>query len=331
MKEFTISKNDSEQRLDRFVGKVVPSLPSSLAQKHIRLKNIKVNNKGSKRDYRLSTGDTVQMYISDKFLEAAHVKRASPGISGVTPDLDIIYEDENILLINKPTGILCYDTRNIVKNTLINKIQAYISQKDKWQPKGENTFSPALCNRIDRNTSGIVIAAKNAEALRIINEKLKNKEIDKYYLAVVHGIPEPDKGLLSGYITKDGKRNIAKVSKTELPGSKYAETGYQTLKVSDNNSKPPITLLECQLITGRTHQIRAQLADIGHPLLGDIKYGGTKINEPYNETHQALCSYKIIFAFKTDAGLLNYLNGKSFEIKNEARVFRCPTPALAEV
>ena len=322
MKEFLISKNDAGQRLDRFVTKVVPALPSSLVHKYIRLKRIKVNNKGSKQDRKLFEGDVVQMYISDKFLETSFIKSKKINPDTIAFDLDrdlfidIIYEDENILIINKPSGILCYDTRGLIKNTLINNIQAYITHKDEWQPQNELTFSPALCNRIDRNTSGIVIAAKNAETLRIINDKIKNKEIDKYYLTIVHGIPNQKDGQLTGYISKDGKRNLVKVTENEIPDSKLAETEYRVLATKDDGSKPTISLLECKLITGRTHQIRAQLANIGHPILGDIKYGNKQINEPFNETHQVLCSYKIIFSFKTDVGALNYLNGMSFEVKD---------------
>ena len=316
MKEFIVGKNDAGQRLDRFVSKVVPALPSSLTQKYIRLKRIKVNGKTAKRDYRLADGDRVQMYISDKFLETAKVKASSLEISEISPDLDIVYEDSNIIIINKPAGLLCYDTRNLDKNTLINKIQAYTAQNSEWQPHNENYFSPALCNRIDRNTSGIVITAKNAEALRIINEKIKIKEIDKFYLTVVHGTPKPESGLLSGYISKDGKRNLVKVTSTNTPDTKLAETEYKTLSVSDFIEHSPLSLLECKLITGRTHQIRAQLAHIGHPILGDTKYGVREKNSLFSETHQALCSYKIVFSFSTDAGILNYLKGKSFELSN---------------
>ena len=326
MKELTINNNDAGQRLDRFVTKVVPALPSSLIQKYIRLKRIKINGRGAKSDYKLCENDVVQLYISDKFFESVHsrsktVTSASTlqlaSIASTTPcQLDVIYEDNNILLINKPTGMLCYDTRNIEVNTLINHVQAYIAAKGQWQPQRENTFSPALCNRIDRNTSGMVIIAKNAESLRIINEKIKNKEIDKFYLTVTAGIPTPANGLLSGFISKDGKRNLVTVTKKEMPDSKFAETEYKTLTTSECNNKFPIALLECRLITGRTHQIRAQLAHMGYPVLGDVKYGNKQYNEHYNEFHQLLCSYKITFSFTSDSGSLSYLNGKSFQVKN---------------
>ena len=321
LKEFIINKNDAGQRLDRFVGKVVPALPSSLVQKYIRIKRIKVNGKGSRRDHKLVVGESVQLYVSDKFFVSAKENKASTQKKAVASPLtiskiklDILYEDANILLLNKPAGILCYDTHDLDNNTLINNLHAYIESSGQWRARDENSFSPALCNRIDRNTSGIVIAAKNAESLRIINDKIKHREIDKFYLAAVHGIPSPEAGALTGYLHKDGKRNLVKVTKDEVPGSKYAETEYKTLETSNKIEGFPFALLECRLITGRTHQIRAQFANFCHPLLGDIKYGDKKLNEPFKEAHQALCSYKIVFAFTSDAGVLSYLDGKSFQL-----------------
>ena len=326
MKEFTITQNDSGQRLDRFVAKAVPLLPTSLTQKYIRMKRIKVCGKGAKPDYKLQIGDTVQMYVGDEFFAATGVKNSFLKVTD--HNLDIIYEDDNIILLNKPAGVLCYSTYGFDYSSLIARVQAYLSRKNEWLPAGENTFAPALCNRIDRNTSGIVIAAKNAESLRIINDKIKLREIDKYYLAVVHGVPNPSSGTLKGYISKDEARNLVCVSKTDHPGAKVAETEYRTVLAQDTTeanerlsareesglASSRLSLLECRLITGRTHQIRAQLADIGHPILGDRKYGSKHLNEPYNEPHQALCSYKMVFVFKTDAGPLSYLNGKSFEL-----------------
>ena len=302
MKEFLIGKNDAGQRLDRFVAKSVPSLPPSLAQKYIRIKRIKVNGKGAKREYKLLFGDTVQMYANDEFFqprEDVHLKTAAP-------DLDIVFEDRNILLLNKKPGILCHGGGG---GDLISGVQTYLYSKDEWHPDEENSFAPALCNRIDRNTSGIVIAAKNAESLRIISEKIKLREIDKFYLAAVHGAPDPPSDRISGYIFKDAMKNQVYVSAKSRPGSKSAVTEYRTLATSG-----ALTLLECRLITGRTHQVRAQLADIGHPILGDGKYGSERQNKPYGERRQALCSYKLTFTFKTDAGILNYLNKKTFQL-----------------
>ena len=316
MKEYRITKNDAGQRLDRFTAKVVPLLPSSLAQKYIRIKRIKVNGKGSKRDYKLAVDDTVQMYINDEFFDIPNEKNIYLKISD--PALDIVYEDENIILINKPVGTLCHGDSDFDYVSIISRVQAYLQKSGEWRPRDENSFTPALCNRIDRNTSGIVIAAKNAETLRIINEKLKQQEIDKYYITIVHGIPNPKNATLERYIFKDAVKNRVYVTKNNQPGAKTAIMEYRTIASTnlDTPQKTGLSLLECKLITGRTHQIRAQLADIGHPILGDGKYGNGRLDKIYNESKQALCSYKLIFNFKTDSGMLNYLNKKTFNLSD---------------
>ncbi len=305
MKAFTIRKNDANQRLDRFVAKSVPSLPSSLLQKYIRLKRIKVNGKGSKRDYRMVEGDLVEMYINDEFFqmpteENAYLRVEKPGV-------DIIYEDENILLADKRPGLVVHPDENEKQNTLITHIQSYLYQKREWRPREENSFTPALCNRIDRNTGGIVICAKNAESLRIMNQKIKDREMEKYYLCIVHGKMTPPEGRLEGYIFKDEVKKQVYVTQKPQPGAKTAVTLYKTLKT---NGK--LSLLECELITGRTHQIRAMFASAGHPLLGDGKYGNQAKDKPYGRKYQALYSYRLKFAFTTDAGILEYLNGMEF-------------------
>ena len=307
MKELTIKQNDAGQRLDRFVSKAVPMLPSSLAQKYIRLKRIKLNGKGAKRDIKLAVGDTVQLYINDEFFEPPTEDNAFLKLT--VPDLDILYEDENLLLVNKKAGVLCHSDGAWSYNTLIAHIQAFLYASGEFRPRTENAFAPALCNRIDRNTSGIVIAAKNAEALRILNAKIKNREVEKYYLAAVHGEVKPKSGRLEGYLFKDAKKNQVFVSDRSVVGSKTAVTDYKTLQVKDG-----LTLLECRLITGRTHQIRAQLAHAGHPLLGDGKYGSERQNRPYGEKGQALCSYGVVFDFKSDAGALQYLKGREYKV-----------------
>lgn len=309
MKEFTVGKNDAGQRLDRFVGKAVPLLPESLLQKYIRLKRIKVNGKGSKRDVRLNVGDHLQLYINDEFFEKPTEDNAYLKIS--TPKLDIVYEDENILLADKKAGVLCHSAGEWDYNTLISNIKAYLYQKGEWKPREENSFAPSLCNRIDRNTSGIVIAAKTAEALRIMDEKIRLREMDKLYLAAIHGTMEQKNGTLSGYIFKDAKNNRVYVRQKQEPGAKSAVTKYKTLKVKGGYS-----LLECELLTGRTHQIRAQLSAAGHPLVGDGKYGKADLPNGLNIPGQALCSYKLTFNFKTDSGVLNYLNGRTFSIES---------------
>lgn len=201
MKEIQIRKNDAGQRLDRFVGKAVPLLPESLLQKYIRLKRIKRNGKGAKRDVRLVEGDVLQLYINDEFFERPTEQNAWLKIA--TPRLDIVYEDENILLADKKPGVLCHSAGEWSWDTLISNIQAYLRQTGQWDPKAENAFTPALCNRIDRNTGGIVIAAKNAQALRILNQKVKDRELTKLYLCLVHGVMQPKSGTLRDFLLKD--------------------------------------------------------------------------------------------------------------------------------
>ena len=306
MKEFTVGKNDAGQRLDRFVSKTVPLLPASLMQKYIRLKRIKVNGKGSQRDARLNAGDVLQMYINDEFFEEPKPDNAY--LTVAVPKLHIVYEDENIILVDKKPGqaVHPHDGAEYGK-TLIDHIQAYLYAKREWRPREENSFAPALCNRIDRNTGGIVIAAKTADALRIMNQKIKDRELDKRYLAIVEGTMKPKDGSLKGYLFKDAKKNKVFVTDKPQPGAKTCQTNYKTIATAQG-----LSLVECELITGRTHQIRAQFAHAGHPLLGDGKYG--KLDKRFDRTYQALYSYKLTFTFTTDAGSLAHLNGKSFQV-----------------
>ena len=309
MKEFTIGRNDAGQRLDRWLGKTLPLLPAPLAQKYIRLKRVKVNGKGSKRDVRLKEGDLLQLYINDEFFDTPTPENAF--LSVFKPQLDLVYEDENLLLVNKRPGLVVHPDENERVNTLITHIQAYLYQKKEWSPYWENSFAPALCNRIDRNTGGIVIAAKNAETLRILNQKIKDRELSKYYLAIIHGKMNPPQGRLEGFILKDEAKKQVKVFDHPVPGGKTAATDYRTLR-----TKGGLSLVECDLLTGRTHQIRAQFAAAGHPLLGDGKYGREKDNKQYGRSFQALYSYKLVFEFTTDGGILEYLNGKSFQVEH---------------
>ena len=309
MREFTIGKNDAGQRLDRWLGKTLPLLPAPLAQKYIRLKRVKVNGKGSARDVRLQVGDLLQLYINDEFFDQPREDNAFLAV--FKPKLDIVYEDENLMLLNKRPGLLCHADEHEKVNTLITHIQAYLYQKKEWNPRDEHSFTPALCNRIDRNTGGIVMAAKNAETLRILNQKIKDREIAKFYLAIIHGRMAPPQGKLEGFLLKDESRAQVKVFHKPVPGGKSAATLYKTLKVNRG-----LSLVECELLTGRTHQIRAQFAAAGHPLLGDGKYGRERDNKQYGRSFQALYSYKLEFTFPTDAGLLEYLRGKVFTVDN---------------
>ena len=307
MKEFTIGANDAGQRLDRFLAKSVPLLPASLAQKYIRLKRIKRNNARANRDDRLVQGDTLQLYINDEFFDTPREDNAY--LTVTAPRLNIVYEDDHLLLVDKKPGVAVHPHDGAeYGRTLIDHIQAYLYAKREWRPREEHSFTPALCNRIDRNTGGIVIAAKTAEALRVMNQKIKDRELDKRYLAIVEGVPKPREGGLKGYLFKDAAKNRVFVTDKPQAGSKSCETRYRVLE-----SRNGLSLVECELITGRTHQIRAQFAHAGHPLLGDGKYG--KLNKTYDRRYQALYSYRLTFTFTTDAGALEYLNGKGFQVE----------------
>ena len=306
MKEFTIGPNDAGQRLDRFLAKAVPLLPASLAQKYIRIKRIKCNGARAERDTRLKSGDVLQLYINDEFFDKPREDNAY--LTVATPKLNIVYEDENILLVDKRPGLAVHPHDGAeYGRTLIDHIQSYLYQKREWRPREENAFTPALCNRIDRNTGGIVIAAKTAEVLRVLNQKIKDREMDKRYLAIVEGTPKPTTGSLKGYLFKDAKKNRVFVTDTPQPGAKTCQTNYKVLQ-----SAKGLSLVECELITGRTHQIRAQFAHAGHPLLGDGKYG--KLDKRFDRNYQALYSYKLTVCFTTEAGSLEYLNGRSYQV-----------------
>ena len=308
MKELTIGTNDAGQRLDRFLSKSVPLLPASLAQKYIRIKRIKLNGGRAERDTRLQAGDVLQLYINDEFFDTPREDNAF--LTVASPKLNIVYEDAHILLVDKRPGLAVHPHDGAeYGRTLIDHIQAYLYQKREWVPRLENSFTPALCNRIDRNTGGIVIAAKTAEALRVMNQKIKDRELDKRYLAIVEGSLKQKSGSLKGYLFKDAKKNRVFVSDKPQTGAKSCHTDYRVLAEGKG-----LTLVECKLITGRTHQIRAQFAHAGHPLLGDGKYG--KLNKNFDRDYQALYSYKLTFCFTSESGELAYLNGKTFQVEN---------------
>ncbi len=309
MRELIIGKNDAGARLDRFVSKALPLLPPALLQKYIRIKRIKVNGGRAQRDQRLTEGDVVQLYINDEFFDKPSEENMF--LTLFKPQVDIVYEDENLLLVNKRPGLVVHADETEKLNTLINRIQAYLYQKREWNPRWENAFAPALCNRIDRNTGGMVIAAKNAETLRIINEKIRLREIDKRYLCITVGRPKPPEGRIECFLLKNEQKKQVSVYHKPVPGGKTAVTDYRTLE-----TRGELSLVEVRLETGRTHQIRASFADLGCPLLGDGKYGRGDVNRRYGETRQALYAYELTFDLPTDAGLLNYLRGRTFTVEN---------------
>lgn len=306
MKTVTVGKNDAGQRVDKFLTKTFPLLPVSMMYKYIRQKDIKLNGKRCQIADRICEGDVISVYAPDEFLAPAASKYE---FQYAGTKLDIVYEDKNILLLNKPVGLLVHPDENEYRDTLIFRVQRYLYEKGEYQPDCENSFVPALVNRIDRNTCGIVIAAKNAAALRILNEKLRKREIEKYYLCIVHGkMPKPE-DTLHGYLEKNELQNRVYISEQQARGARTIATRYRVVKERDN-----VSLLEIELLTGRTHQIRAHLASIGHPLLGDGKYGTNVLNKGTGFNKQALCSYRLKFAFESDAEELQYLNGKEFKL-----------------
>ncbi len=333
MRELTVNKNDGGQRLDRFVTKAVWGMPPSLMYKFIRKKRIKVNGKRADEKQILLAGDTVQMYIPDEFFEKK-VKDSPSELSRVTPSVSVVYEDENIILCDKRPGILSHvgdkkerDAGVSERETLLFNIKAYLFKKGEYIPDDENSFAPSLCNRIDRNTGGIVIAAKNAEALREMNALIKSGGVRKKYLCAAHGIfggrrrggkyeksekSEKKEDVLRGWLFKNAKTKKVRVSDKKIPGAKEIVTGY---RVISENTALDMSLLEVSLFTGRTHQIRAHLASIGHPLLGEGKYAENKKDRAMGYSSQALYSYSV--SFDAAEGFFSYLDKKEFTVEKE--------------
>ena len=310
MREIIINKNDSGQRLDKFLSKHFTTMPKSMMYMYIRKKCIKVNGKKPDIALKLCEGDVITLYIKDEFFDAKPKKKQYDFMKA-PKQLDIIYEDENIIIVDKKQGVIVHPDESYHFDSLVTRLKHYLYSKGEYDPESEQSFSPAFANRIDRNTGGLVIGAKNAEALRELNLKIKNREIIKLYLCVAHGIFEVKEDTLSGYMVKNEKQNKVKVLKKPVDGSKSMITKYRVLEELPDNT----SLLEVELITGRTHQIRAHLASINHPLCGDVKYG-KKENENSPYKYQALYAYKLKFDFKESGGVLDYLNGKEFEAEN---------------
>jgi len=308
MKQFTVNQNDSNQRVDKFILKTCKNLPKSMMYKFIRTKNIKVNGKRCEVSQRLQLGDIVTMYINDDFFKDDASRTLD--LQKVDSKISIVFEDNNLLIVDKPTGLVVHTDNENSQDTLINRIKKYLIEKHEYNPSMENSFAPALCNRIDRNTCGLVICAKNSQTLRCINQMIKDSQVHKKYLCIVVSKPPKNQDTLIAYHQKDSKSNLVKIVDVPTPNFKKIITRYKVLK-----SKDGLYLVEVELITGRTHQIRAHLAHIGCALLGDNKYGNVDINRRYQERYQCLCAYSISFAPLKDSPL-NYLKDTSFKAKD---------------
>lgn len=305
MRELVVKKNDANQRLDKFLLKKFKTMPKKMAYMYIRKKCVKVNGKKATPEVMLKENDLLTFYIKDEFFD--NIQEENYEFLKASKNLKIIYEDENIILLDKKPGVIVHQDKSYHFDCLLLRLQHYLYDNGEYNPKEENCFAPALVNRIDRNTGGIVIGAKNAESLRILNQKMKDRELHKFYLCLLINKPKKDNAILSDYLIKNEKTNKVTVLRNEKQGAKKILTKYSVLETNNN-----LTLCEVELLTGRTHQIRAHMSSIGCPILGDNKYGNKKLNQKYSLSKQCLYSYKLAFDFTTDSGILSYLDKKDF-------------------
>ena len=300
MREFHVKQNDADQRLDKFITKVTVGLPSSLLYKALRKNGVKVNGKRADKAYRLQEGDVVRLWLPEEFFSVR--EDAFKALKLFPP---VVFEDEDLLIVHKSEGLSCHSDEKQKTNTLIDQIKAYLFHKGEYDPEAEASFAPALCNRIDRNTEGLVVCAKTALALRCTNEAIRSHLFQKEYLALVEGKPEPAKATLTHYLRKDSEKNTVSVFDRPTKGALTAILDYETEIYSPEKNAARVRI---RLHTGRTHQIRAQLAHVGHPLVGDGKYGVTGGKPRLGFRFQALLAFRLTLFYPEDCPLAR-LNG----------------------
>jgi len=302
MHTFTIGANDAGQRADKFLLKACPNLPKSLLYKTFRKKDVKCNGKRIPAETFLAEGDTVQVYLPDEFFVSAKKTVSETHL----PKPEIIYEDANILLMKKPVNLPVHADDKGSSDTLQGRFLQYLAQSGTYDPAQEQSFTPALCNRLDRNTEGFVIGAKTAAALRCVNEMIRENHVVKQYFCITAGIPPKQHDTVHAYHRREeGKK--AEIVQTPRAGFREICTEYEILQKHDD-----LALLLVTLHTGRTHQIRAQTAALGCPVLGDNRYGDRRANQKYGESHQLLAACRLHFDVPHEGHLLSALYGRIF-------------------
>lgn len=306
MRELKIGKNENNQRLDRFIKKYLEKAPAGFIYKMIRKKNIELNGKRAKPETMIYEGDKVQLFLAEDTIKKFEAEEEE-----ITTDkrLNIVYEDDNIVLINKESGLLSHGRGGEFEENIVDSLISYLIKTGEYVPRIEKTFTPSICNRLDRNTSGLMVGAKNYKSLKMINNAFKSMDIKKFYKTIVEGELQEEKRE-KAYIIKDEEKNRVSIASKGEEESKKIVTGVRSLKVKNGYS-----LVEVELVTGRTHQIRIHLSSLGYPIVGDRKYGDKNVNnqfkKEYNINNQILHSYKLEFGGLEEG--LEYLNGQVFE------------------